>query len=101
MWLSSGVFSAPPAGPLGDKALANAAEVVLRERAARVERDSTSRPVRIRESNVLAALREPSRLIEFNRPMPLPSMVRLLCLLWDEEALSVSAKSASNTKRLA
>jgi len=86
MWLGSGKFFAPPPGPIGDSCLAHASEVLARERALRVERDGASRPVRIRESNVLAALREPSRLIEFNRPMPLPSMVRLLCLLWDEEA---------------
>ncbi len=91
MWLATGKFTAPPTGPQGDRMLAHASEVVRSARALRAERDSLSRPIRIRESNVLAALREPNRLLEFNRPLPLPSLIRLLCILWDEGLLAAEA----------
>ena len=74
--------------------VAHASEVVRSARALRAERDSLSRPIRIRESNVLAALREPSRLLEFNRPLPLPSLIRLLCILWDEGLAAQAVEAA-------
>ena len=40
---------------------------------------------------MLAALRDPSRLIVFNRPMPLPSLVPIMVQLWQEEAVGLGA----------
>lgn len=94
MWLATGKFTSPPPGAQGDRMVAHASEVVRSARALRAERDSLSRPIRIRESNVLAALREPSRLLEFNRPLPLPSLIRLLCILWDEGLAAQAVEAA-------
>jgi hypothetical protein len=56
-------------------------------RAARAAQQASSRPIRIREHSILAALRDPSRLVVFNRPLPLPSLIPILTALWEEEAL--------------
>ena len=56
-------------------------------RAARASQQASSRPIRIREHSILAALRDPSRLVVFNRPLPLPNLIPILTALWEEEAL--------------
>ena len=85
-WLATGAC-ALPAPPPGSPALDRFAATVDAARAARAAHAAASRPIRIREHSVLAALRDPSRLIVFNRPMPLPSLVPIMVQLWAEEAV--------------
>ena len=96
LWLTTGAFADPPRGAHGEALLARLSDALRRLRAARAERASLAKPIRVRESNVLAALREPSRLLEFNRPMPLPRLVGIMNTLWEEEArAALVAASAS------
>jgi len=86
LWLTTGAFADPPRGARGEALLARLSDSLRRLRLQRAERASLTRPIRVRESNVLAALREPGRLLEFNRPMPLPRLVSIMNTLWEEEA---------------
>ena len=97
-WLARGLSVPVPEGAAGDVSLCSAAEAVEAARAARKRTAEAVKPLRIREHNVLAALRDPLRLVEFNRPMPLPAMVALMILLWDEESVAV-AQQLANKKR--
>lgn len=84
-WLATGSLQPPlPAGAR----LEQYAAAVEAARAARTAAAASSRPIRIREHSILAALRDPSRLVVFNRPMPLPSLIPIMVQLWEEEALS-------------
>jgi hypothetical protein len=78
-WLSTGVFQLPD----NDR---SAMALLESSRALLAERRATTKPRRIRENNILSALRDPGRLVEFNRPAPLPSIVAIMNLLWQEEA---------------
>lgn len=78
-WLSTGVFQLPD----NDR---SAMALLESSRALLAERRATTKPLRIRENNILSALRDPGRLVEFNRPAPLPSIVAIMNLLWQEEA---------------
>jgi hypothetical protein len=87
-WLATGSHHLAP-GPAA--AAAPAAEhfiaAVDAARAARAAAAASARPIRIREHSILAALRDPSRLVVFNRPLPLPSLIPIMVQLWEEEAL--------------
>jgi hypothetical protein len=84
-WLATGtLYPAPP--PAGSRPERYPAAIDA-ARAARAASAAASRPIRIREHSVLAALRDPSRLVVFNRAMPLPSLIPILVQLWEEEAL--------------
>jgi hypothetical protein len=86
-WLARGGAFAPVADDAaGAASLAAAAAALDAARAARRRAADAAKPLRIREHNVLAALRDPLRLVEFNRPMPLPAMIDLNNRLWAEEA---------------
>ena len=93
LWLTTGSFVDPQRGPHGEAVLARLADTLRRLRAQRAERASLAKPIRVRESNVLAALREPTRLLEFNRPMPLPRLVSIMNTLWEEEAAAQAKKA--------
>lgn len=93
LWLTTGSFVDPPRGPHGEAVLARLADTLRRLRAQRAERASLAKPIRVRESNVLAALREPSRLLEFNRPLPLPRLVGIMNQLWEEDLQREAAQS--------
>jgi hypothetical protein len=95
LWLTTGAIAEPPRGARGEAVLARLADALRRLRAQRAERASQAKPIRVREGNVLAALREPSRLLEFNRPMPLPRLVVLMNTLWEEEAAAARAAAAA------
>ena len=95
LWLTTGVFGDAPRGAHGEALLARLGDALRRLRAQRAERASLAKPIRVREGNVLAALREPSRLLEFNRPMPLPRLVMLMNTLWEEEAAAARAAAAA------
>ena len=94
-WLATGSHHlAAGAGPTAAAAAAPAdaaaehfAATVDAARAARVAAAAAARPIRIREHSILAALRDPSRLVVFNRPLPLPSLIPIMVQLWEEEAL--------------
>ena len=88
LWLTTGSFVDPQRGPHGEAVLARLADTLRRLRAQRAERASLAKPIRVRESNVLAALREPSRLLDFNRPLPLPRLVGIMNQLWEEEVVA-------------
>ncbi len=94
-WLARGVSAPVPDDAQGNASLRSAAAAVDAARAARKRTAEISKPLRIREHNVLAALRDPLRLVEFNRPMPLPAMVDLMILLWSEEAAVVASSVAT------
>lgn len=94
-WLARGVLAPVPDDAHGNASLRSAAAAVDAARAARKRTAEISKPLRIREHNVLAALRDPLRLVEFNRPMPLPAMVDLMILLWSEEAAVVASSTAA------
>ena len=64
------------------------------ERAKRKPR--SSRPVRVREHNILNAFREPQRMVEFNRPLPLPRMIELITQVWQEAQQTTAGNSISN-----
>jgi hypothetical protein len=95
LWLTTGVFGDAPRGAHGEALLARLGDALRRLRAQRAERASLAKPIRVREGNVLAALREPSRLLEFNRPMPLPRLVALMNTLWEEDAAAARAAAAA------
>lgn len=82
-WLATGAFVDDGRSDAHSAALAAA-------RAARAELRAAAKPVRIREASVLAALRDPSRLVEFSRPMPLAECRRLVCMLWEEETANAA-----------
>jgi hypothetical protein len=91
-WLATGHHlagaaptAAAPAGAAGGAE--HFAAAVDAARAARAAAAAASRPIRIREHSILAALRDPSRLVVFNRPLPLPSLIPIMVQLWEEEAL--------------
>ncbi len=93
LWLATGSFVDPPRGPSGEALLQRLSKSLQRLRLQRAERASLAKPIRVRESNVLAALREPTRLLEFNRPMPLPRLVSIMNTLWEEEAAAQAKKA--------
>jgi hypothetical protein len=95
-WLSRGSLAAVPSPPTPADDVSHAVAAAAVD-AARVEYrrvTDASKPLRIREHNVLAALRDPTRLVEFNRPMPLPALVDIMRLLWAEEALAAPRAAA-------
>ena len=73
--------------------------IIEEERAKRKPR--TTRPVRVREHNILNAFREPHRLVEFSRPLPLPRLIGLITHVWQEAqqvTLVHSTLNATNEK---
>jgi len=69
------------------------------ERAKRKPR--STKPVRVRELNILNAFREPNRMVEFNRPLPLPRMIELITQVWQEaQQNSTELINSSATKVL-
>jgi hypothetical protein len=97
-WLASGAFADVPLTAAGDAALRDAGAALAAARGARRRAGAAARPLAIREGNILAALRDPLRAVEFNRPMPLPALVDILRLLWEEEA-AAAARAAPAAAR--
>jgi len=97
VWLATGsaaaaaaVAAAPapapaPAAPGEAEGLARA---VADARAAL--RRPRAKPVRVREQNILNALRDPHRLVEFSRPLPLPRMIDLITTLWADTSATTT-----------
>lgn len=85
MWLGSGEFKSPGKGRSAILQLRRCASIVQAARFARIEKKLNSKPVEIRKQSIMNALREPTRMVEFNRGMPLASMVEILRALWEEE----------------
>ncbi len=57
--------------------------------------------IRVRELNILNAFREPNRMVEFNRPLPLPRMIELITQVWQEaQQNSTEVTNSSATKVL-
>ena len=81
-WLATGRFES-----ISASASAALAAALASARSEQAELRAKKAPVRIRERNILAALRDPLREVEFNRPMPLASLVNICGQLWEEEAL--------------
>jgi hypothetical protein len=95
LWLTTGTFADPPAGANGEDLKVRLADTLSRLRLQRAERESLAKPIKVRESNILSALREPSRLLEFNRPLPLPHLLRIMVQLWGEEYAAASSSSSA------
>ena len=94
MWLATGVASlgAAASSALDEAALARLLRGVEEARAAR--RRPRAKPLRVREQSIIAALREPQRLIELNRPLPLANMVELVRMAWAEAAGAAAGAGA-------
>jgi len=54
-----------------------------------------TKPLRINELNILNALRDANRFIEFNRNLPLSNMIKIMNALWEQEGLYTTSNSTT------
>lgn len=83
--LLSSSSSSSPASPEITKFLIRIAE--LRHQIHHSTMNNNRKPLRINELNILNALRDSNRYIEFNRNLPLSNMIRIINALWEQEGL--------------
>jgi len=100
-WLASGRtgivnFVQPQSGKSSINDELNRLQLIIEEERAK-RKPRTTRPVRVREHNILNAFREPHRLVEFSRPLPLPRLIGLISHVWQEAQQVSLVHSTLNT----
>ena len=100
-WLSSGRtgnvnYVQPQSGMSSINDELNRLQLIIEEERAK-RKPRTTRPVRVREHNILNAFREPHRLVEFSRPLPLPRLIGLITHVWQEAQQVTLVHSTLNT----